>query len=129
MLNSVTLLGRLTADPEIRYSQNGKAVCQFTLAVDRGFTNSEGQKETDFINIVFWGKQAETIGNFVHKGHRLLLEGRLQVRSYEAKDGSKRYITEVVGNRFDFIEKRDNNDNGFTNMGAEEVQFNDSIPF
>lgn len=133
MFNSVILMGRLTKDVEVRYSNSGKCVAQFTLAVDRAFNNAEGQKEADFIPVVFWGKPAETIGNYVSKGQRLLVEGRLQTRSYDAKDGSKRYVTEVIGNRFTFVEKRENSNNGFMDMGAEapsgEVPFGDAIPF
>ncbi len=105
-MNRIILLGRLTRDPEVRYTQTGKVVCQFTLAVDRPFTNQEGQKEADFIPVVIWGKQAETCGNSLTKGQRVLVEGRLQIRSYDAKDGSKRYVTEVIADRFEFIERK-----------------------
>lgn len=105
-MNRIILLGRLTRDPEVRYTQNGKVVTQFTLAVDRPFINQEGQKEADFIPVVIWGKQAETIGNNISKGQRVLVEGRLQIRSYDAKDGSKRYVTEVIADRFEFIEHK-----------------------
>ena len=105
-MNKVILLGRLTRDPEVRYTATGKVVCQFTLAVDRPFTNQEGQREADFIPVIIWGKQGETCGNYLTKGQRALVEGRLQIRSYDAKDGSKRWITEVVADRFEFIESR-----------------------
>lgn len=105
-MNSIVLLGRLTRDPEVRYTQTGKVVCQFTLAVDRPFTNQGGQREADFIPIILWGKQAETAGNSFAKGHRVLVEGRLQIRSYDAKDGSKRYATEVIASHFEFIERK-----------------------
>ena len=95
-MNRIILLGRLTRDPEVRYTQTGKVVCQFTLAVDRPFANQDGQREADFIPVVIWGKQAETCGNSLTKGQRVLVEGRLQIRSYDAKDGSKRYVTEVI---------------------------------
>ena len=94
-MNKIILLGRLTRDPEVRYTPTGKVVCQFTLAVDRPFANQEGQREADFIPVVIWGKQAETCGNSLTKGQRALVEGRLQIRSYDGKDGNKRWITEV----------------------------------
>ena len=105
-MNRIILLGRLVRDPEVRYTPNGRVVCQFTLAVDRPFANQEGQREADFIPVVIWGKQAETCGNSLTKGQRALVEGRLQIRSYDAKDGSKRYVTEVIADRFEFIERK-----------------------
>jgi len=105
-MNKVILLGRFTRDPEIRYTATGKVVCQGTIAIDRPFAQ-EGQQTADFIPIVIWGKQAETCGNNFAKGHRILVEGRLQVRSYDAKDGSKKYVAEVIVNHFNFIEKKD----------------------
>ena len=105
-MNKIILLGRLTRDPEVRYTQTGKVVCQFTLAVDRPFANQEGQREADFIPVIIWGKQAEVCGNSLTKGQRALVEGRLQIRSYDAKDGSKRWVTEVIANNFEFIERR-----------------------
>ena len=106
-MNKVFLLGRLTKDPEVRYTTTGKVVAQFTIAVDRPYTNQEGQKEADFFPIVIWGKSAETAGNSLTKGQRVLVEGRVQIRSYEGKDGNKRWITEVVADRFEFIERRE----------------------
>ena len=103
-MNKIILLGRLTRDPEVRYTSTGKVVCQFTLAVDRPFANQEGQREADFIPVVIWGKQGETCGNYLTKGQRALVEGRLQIRSYNAKDGGKRWITEVIADHFEFIE-------------------------
>lgn len=105
-MNRIILLGRLTKDPEVRYTQTGKVVCQFTIAVDRPFANQDGQREADFIPIIIWGKQAETCGNSLTKGQRVLVEGRLQIRSYDAKDGSKRWVTEVIADRFEFIERK-----------------------
>lgn len=106
-MNKVFLLGRLVRDPEVRYTQTGKVVTQISIAVDRPFTNQEGQREADFIPAVFWGKQAETVGNNFKKGYRILLEGRLQIRSYDAKDGSKRWVAEVIAGSFEFIEHKD----------------------
>ncbi len=143
-MNRIILLGRLTRDPEVRYTSTAKTVCQFTLAVDRPFTNQDGQREADFIPVVIWGKQAETCGNSLTKGQRVIVEGRLQIRSYDAKDGSKRWVTEVIADRFEFIERRadsisaHNNQNQTantaSNSGAMEgfgnaVPFEEEIPF
>ena len=131
-MNKVILLGRLVKDAEVRYTPTEKIVCQFTLAVDRPYTNQEGQREADFIPVVFWGKQAETIGNNFTKGNRILVEGRLQLRSYDAKDGSKRYVTEVIGINFDFIERKaptDAADPGNYGEFGPAVPFNEEIPF
>ena len=113
-MNKIILMGRLVRDPEVRYTQTGKVVCQFTIAVDRPFSNQEGQREADFIPVIVWGKQAELCGNSLTKGQRVLVEGRLQIRSYDAKDGSKRWVTEVIANSFEFIERKAD----FANGGA-----------
>ena len=105
-MNKAIISGRLTREPDVRYTTTGKVVCQFTLAVDRPFTNQDGQKEADFINIVVWGKIAELCGNSLAKGHRALVEGRLQIRSYDGKDGAKRYVTEVVAKSVEFLERK-----------------------
>ena len=106
MANHITLLGRLTKDPEIRQTPSGKTVAQFTLAVDRPFKNEAGQKEADFIPVVVWGKTAELVGNSCQKGHRLLVEGRLQIRSYDGKDGNRHWVTEVIANNVEFVERK-----------------------
>lgn len=108
-MNKVFLMGRLTKDPEVRYTNTGKVVAQFTIAVDRPYVNPEtNQREADFFPVVIWGKPAETAGNSLLKGQRVLVEGRVQIRSYEPKDGSaKRWITEVIADRFEFIERKD----------------------
>lgn len=106
-MNKVILMGRLTRDPEVRYTQSGKVVCQFTLAVDRFTTNEQGQREADFIPIVVWGKIGELCGNNLTKGQRALVDGRLQIRSYEAKDGSgKRWVTEIIAGSVQFIDRK-----------------------
>lgn len=132
-MNSITLLGRLTKNPEARYTSTGKAVTLFTLAVNRPYTNSDGQREADFINCQAWGKTAEVIGNHVSKGDRLLAEGRLQIRGYTDKEGVKRYATEVVVNRVEFIEqKKDSNvkteASPMDDFGSADFE-QDSIPF
>jgi single-strand DNA-binding protein len=103
-MNKVILVGRLTQDPEVRYTQNGKAVASFTIAVNR-FTG-QGQKEADFIPIVAWEKLAETCGNNLTKGQRVLIEGRLQIRSYETNDGQKRRVAEVIAQNLEFLERK-----------------------
>lgn len=129
-MNTVNLLGRLTKDIDFRYMPNGKGVANFTLAVNRPFKNANGEIEADFIPVILFGKAAELAAKYVHKGQRLLVEGRLQVRSYDAKDGSKRYVTEVVGNNIEFIEKKEqsgDNGGGFESMG-QAVDFEET-PF
>lgn len=105
-MNKVILMGRLTRDPEVRYTPSGKVVCSFTVAVDRPFTNQEGQREADFIPVVVWGKSAELCGNSLSKGQRIMVDGRMQVRSYDGKDGVKRWVTEVIANNVEFIEPK-----------------------
>ena len=129
MANHITLLGRLTKDPEIRYTPSQKVVATFTLAVDRPFSGADGKKEADFIPCVVWGKSAELIGNSCQKGHRLLVEGRLQIRNFEAKDGTKRYVAEVIANSFEFIERKsDVQPKSMANMG-KEVPFDEEVSF
>lgn len=106
MLNRIILIGRLTKDPELRYTPNGKAVATFTLAVDRSRKNQDGEKETDFINIVVWGAQAETSANFLMKGKLCAVDGRLQIRSFDATEG-KRWITEVVAESVRFLSPKE----------------------
>lgn len=105
-MNKIILLGRLTKDPEVRYTQSGKVVTQFTLAVDRPFAAADGKKEADFIPVVIWGKSAELAGNSLGKGQRVLVEGRVQIRNYDANDGSKRWVTEVIADCFEFVERK-----------------------
>lgn len=104
-MNRVVLIGRLTKDPELKFTPGtGTAVATFTLAVDRKFSGKEGQREADFIPIVVWGKSAENTANYVSKGKLIGICGRIQTRSYDAKDGSKRYVTEVVADEVQFLE-------------------------
>lgn len=104
MLNAVVLIGRLTKDPELKYTASGKAVASFTVAVDRGTKDSEGKKETDFIRCVAWEKRAETVVNYLRKGRLVAIQGRLQIRQYE-KDGQRREIAEVVANQVQFLDR------------------------
>ena len=112
-MNSIILIGRLTKDPELRYTPNGKAVCSFTLAVDRPYSGDK--KEADFINIVVWNKVGENCAQYLSKGRKAAVQGRLQIRSYEDDKGYKKYITEVVANSVEFLEfgnKQQNEDFG-----------------
>ena len=102
MLNNVTIMGRLTRDPELRRTQGGTAVASLTLACDRDFTTKNGEKETDFIDVVAWSKTAEFAANYFTKGRMAIVEGRLQVRGWQDKDGNKRKSTEVVADRMYF---------------------------
>lgn len=101
MMNKIILIGRMTKDAEVRYTQSNKAVAQFSLAVNR-----PGNKETDFINIIAWDKLGEIVQKYTHKGSLIAVEGRLQVRTYEDNNGNKRYITEVVANNINLLEPK-----------------------
>ena len=105
-MNKIVILGRLTKDVDVRYTPSQKVVCSFTLAVDRPFLNQEGKREADFIPVVVWGKAAELCGNSLAKGHRILVEGRLQIRSYDGKDGNRHWVTEVIANSVEFVERK-----------------------
>jgi single-strand DNA-binding protein len=131
MLNRIILIGRLTKDPELRYTPSGVAVAKFTLAVDRNFKNQQGEKETDFINIVVWQKQAENVANYLLKGKLAAVEGRLQIRSYDGQDGQKRWVTEVVANTVSFLSPKGDNSgsSGSDFIGAEIGMSEDDLPF
>ena len=101
-MNKIILIGRLTKDPDLRYTPNGAAVCSFTLAVDRPFTQG-GERQADFINIVVWNKAAENCAKYLAKGRQAAVDGRLQIRSYDGNDGQRRWVTEVVADRVEFI--------------------------
>jgi single-strand DNA-binding protein len=132
MLNRVILIGRLTKDPELRYTPAGVAVTQFTLAVDRPFANSQtNKKEADFIAIVTWRELAETCANYLRKGRLCAVEGRIQVRSYDNKEGKKVFVTEVVADNVRFLEsnKDDKPKDPFHDDG-KPIEFNeDDLPF
>lgn len=134
MLNRVVLIGRLTKDPELRYTPNGVAVASFTLAVDRNYKNAQGEKETDFIPCVVFRQLAELCANYLAKGRLAAVDGRIQVRSYEGQDGQRRWVTEVVGDNVRFLSPKENNTNT-SNVSddfgsfAHEVSLDDDIPF
>ncbi|MCA1032290.1 single-stranded DNA-binding protein [Bacillus timonensis] len=106
MMNRVVLVGRLTKDPELRYTPSGVAVATFTLAVNRTYTNQQGEREADFINCVIWRRPAENVANYLKKGSLAGVDGRLQTRSYEGQDGKRVYVTEVVAESVQFLEPR-----------------------
>lgn len=106
MLNSVTLVGRLTKDPELRYTPNNQAVATFSLAVNRNFKSQNGEREADFINCVIWRQQAENLANWAKKGALIGITGRIQTRSYENQQGQRVYVTEVVADNFQLLESR-----------------------
>lgn len=106
-MNQVTLIGRLTADPEIRFTAGGTAVANFTLAVGRKFKNENGETESDFIRCIAWGKRAETIADYVKKGHLFGVNGSIQTGSYDDREGRKVYTTDVLVNEFDFLQPKE----------------------
>lgn len=148
MFNRVILIGRLTQDPELRHTSSGVPVASFALAVERGFTNNQGEQEVDFINIVAWRKLGETCANYISKGSLVAVEGRLQIRSYDDSQGVRRKASEVVVSRVKFLDsKKDSaqskgsfnsggpsgsekdNSNDFGDFGSE-ISFNqDDVPF
>ena len=114
-MNKVILIGRLTRDPELRYTGSNIAVATFTLAVNRPFTGPNGERETDFINIVVWRKQAENVKNYISQGSQVAVEGRIQTRSYDDQNGQKRYVTEVVADNVQFLETKASREQRDTN--------------
>lgn len=127
MMNRVVLVGRLTKDPELRYTPAGVAVATFTLAVNRTFTNQQGEREADFINCVVWRKPAENVANFLKKGSMAGVDGRVQTRNYEDKDGKRVFVTEVVAESVQFLEPKNNNTGGSTSNNYQgEVNYSNN---
>lgn len=129
MINRTTLTGRLTNDIDLRYTQSGNAVASFNLAVNRPFTNQNGQHEADFVNCVIWRKSAENLANFTHKGSLIGIDGRIQTRNYENKEGQRIYVTEVVVENFALLDPKNSNqeinlnNNGNTNISDDDLPF------
>ena len=111
MINRTVLVGRLTNDPELKYTGNGVAVATFTVAVNRQFTNSQGGREADFIRCQMWRKSAESFCNFTHKGSLVGIDGRIQTRSYDNQQGTRVFVTEVVAENFSLLESKNSNQN------------------
>ena len=131
-MNKCILIGNLTKDPEISTTSNGVSVCRFTLAVTRRFANSEGERDTDFINIVAWRALADNCHKFIKKGSKVAVVGNIQSRSYDATDGSKRYVTEIVAEEVEFLNTR-NSDTDAPKREEEVTKLqpvdDDSLPF
>ena len=149
-MNKVILMGRLTRDPELRTIANGTATTSFSLAVNRPFTNQNGEREADFINCVAWRRQAENIAKYCVKGTQVAVEGRIQTRNYDAQDGTKRYVTEVIADNVTFLSPKgsvssndfqsndivssditttDISEDPFKDFGQEVVLSEDDLPF
>ena len=132
MINKSIIIGRLTRDPELRHMQNGVAVTNFTVAVQRSFKNSQGEYEADFIPVVTWRGLAENCGKYLVKGRQVAVAGRIQTRSYDDKDGIRRYVTEIVADEVQFLEwgeksegESQSNVPGFNQIPGSE----DELPF
>ncbi|HBI6097277.1 TPA: single-stranded DNA-binding protein [Listeria monocytogenes] len=127
MMNRVILVGRLTKDPDLRYTPAGAAVATFTLAVNRTFTNQQGEREADFINCVVWRKPAENVANFLKKGSMAGVDGRVQTRNYEGNDGKRVYVTEIVAESVQFLEPKLNAVEGSTpNNNQNEANYSNN---
>jgi len=124
MLNRVVLVGRLTRDPDLRYTPNGVAVANFNIAVNRPFTNQQGEREADFINGVVWRKQAENLANYMKKGSLVGVDGRVQTRNYEGSDGKTVYVTEVVAESVQFLESKGSTQNRGEDQSGSGYQQN-----
>ncbi|EJF6941301.1 single-stranded DNA-binding protein [Listeria monocytogenes] len=126
MMNRVVLVGRLTKDPDLRYTPAGVAVATFTLAVNRTFTNQNGEREADFINCVVWRKPAENVANFLKKGSMAGVDGRIQTRNYEAGDGKRVFVTEVVAESVQFLESRNNTEGATSNNYQNQANYSNN---
>ena len=131
-MNKVILIGNLTKDPELTTTNSGLSVCRFTLAVPRRFSNAEGERETDFLNVTVWRNQAENCNKYLRKGSKASVIGSLQTRSYDAQDGTKRYVTDIVAEEVEFLSSRQNGED--REKKDEEVAKlqpidDDSLPF
>lgn len=133
MINRTVLVGRLTKDVELKYTNSGQAVASFTLAVNRQFTNTQGEREADFIQCVIWRKAAENFKNFTHKGSLVGIDGRIQTRSYDNQQGQRVYVTEVVVDNFSLLESKGSNRSASNDPFAgngEPIDVNDDdLPF
>ena len=119
MINNVVLVGRLTRDPELRFTSNGSAVATFNLAVNRNFKTQDGEREADFVNCVIWRKPAEALANYAKKGTLIGVVGRIQTRNYENQQGQKVFVTEVVCDNFQLLERRDSSESQSNNSSSQ----------
>ena len=125
-MNKAILIGRLTRDPELRTTPTGRNVCQFSVAVNRTFTNANGEREADFINCVVWDKQAENLSKYQKKGNQIAVEGRIQTRNYDDKDGKRVYVTEILATNISFLDAKGTSNGGgsFNNMPEPPMEDN-----
>ncbi len=119
-MNKVFLIGRLTRDPELRYTGSNTAVATFSIAVNRNFSNQNGEREADFINIVVWRKQAENVKNYLSQGSQVAIDGRIQTRSYDDQQGQKRYVTEVVADNVEFLGSKNSSSASSSSSSSKE---------
>ncbi len=132
-MNKAILIGRLTRDPELRSTPAGRNVCQFSIAVNRTFTNANGDREADFINCVVWDKQAENLVKYQKKGNQIAVDGRIQTRNYEDKDGKRVYVTEILANNISFLDSKgssagnSNSFNNFNNLPEPPIEKNNNV--
>ena len=126
-MNKALLIGRLTKDPELRATPTGRNVCQFSIAVNRNFTNANGEREADFINCVVWDKQAENLVKYQKKGNQIAVDGRIQTRNYEDKDGKRVYVTEILANNISFLDSKGTNTSSNDFNSLPEPPREDSI--
>ncbi|MGW7955221.1 single-stranded DNA-binding protein [Staphylococcus xylosus] len=124
MINRIVLVGRLTKDPEFRTTPSGVSVATFTLAVNRTFTNAQGEREADFVNCVVFKKQAENVNKYLSKGKLAGVDGRIQSRSYENKEGQRVFVTEVAADSVQFLEPKGNNNQQNVSKGQQTVANN-----
>ena len=136
-MNKCMLIGNLTKDPELRSTTTGISVCSFSIGVSRRFQNQNGERETDFFNIVVWRKQGETAAKYLRKGSQVAISGQIQIRNYEAKDGTKRYVTEIIADEVQFLRSSnsDSKDGNSYNApspskdGSQMLEINEDMPF
>lgn len=129
MLNQCVLIGRLTRDPELRYTPSGVPVASFTLAVDRSYTTQDGQRETDFLDIIAWRKLAETVSAHLTKGRLVAVSGSVQTRSYETPEGQRRKVWEVNAHSIRYLDRKNDSAAPGNDMGTEVDVNQDDIPF
>ena len=126
-MNKVFLIGRLTRDPELKYTGTNIAVATFSLAVNRNFTSANGEREADFINVVVWRKQAENVKNYINQGSQVAIDGRIQTRTYDDKDGKKVYVTEVVADNVQFLDTKASREQRGSNQTTNSYQSNNDM--
>ena len=135
-MNRCILIGNLTKDPELRSTPNGVSVCTFSIGVSRRFQNQNGERETDFFNIVVWRKQGENAAKYLRKGSQVAIAGQIQTRSYDGKDGTTKYITEIIAEEVQFLRSSNNSQGGnsydapdSSNDGSQMLEINEDMPF